>query len=166
MAPHSSALAWKISRTEEPGGLQSMGSLRVGYNWMTWLHFSLSCIGEGNGNPLQCSCLENPRDGGVWWAAACGVAQSQTRLKWLSSSSSCSNKKEKLTLKFTCLSLRSPHVPQGLGAQGMRAAARPSGRRQWGHDKGKINILAISRFEDLSRHLISLGCGVFFLLAF
>ena len=51
-------------------------------------HFSLSCIGEGNGNPLQCSCLENPRDGGAWWAAVCGVAQSQTRLKWLSSSSS------------------------------------------------------------------------------
>ena len=51
-------------------------------------HFSLSCIGEGNGNPLQCSCLENPRDGGAWWAAICGVAQSQTRLKWLSSSSS------------------------------------------------------------------------------
>ena len=51
-------------------------------------HFSLSCIGEGNGNPLQCSCLENPRDGGAWWAAVCGVAQSQTRLKQLSSSSS------------------------------------------------------------------------------
>ena len=51
-------------------------------------HFSLSCIGEGNGNPLQCSCLENRRDGGVWWAAICGVAQSQTRLKRLSSSSS------------------------------------------------------------------------------
>ena len=51
-------------------------------------HFSLSCIGEGNGNPLQCSCLENPRDGGAWWAAVCGVAQSRTRLKWLSSSSS------------------------------------------------------------------------------
>ena len=50
--------------------------------------FSLSCIGEGNGNPLQCSCLENPRDGGAWWAAIYGVAQSQTRLKWLSSSSS------------------------------------------------------------------------------
>ena len=49
--------------------------------------FSLSCIGEGNGNPLQCSCLENPRDGGAWWAAVSGVAQSQTRLKWLSSSS-------------------------------------------------------------------------------
>ena len=51
-------------------------------------HFSLSCIGEGNGNPLQCSCLENPRDSRAWWAAVCGVAQSQTRLKRLSSSSS------------------------------------------------------------------------------
>ena len=50
-------------------------------------HFSLSCIGEGNGNPLQCSCLENPRDGGAWWAAVSGVAQSRTRLKRLSSSS-------------------------------------------------------------------------------
>ena len=55
-----------------------------------WLHFpfSLSCIGEGNGNPLQCSCLENPRDGGAWWAAVCGVAQSRRQLKRLSSSSS------------------------------------------------------------------------------
>ena len=54
------------------------------------LHFysSLSCIGKGNGNPLQCSCLENPRDGGAWWAAVYGVAQSRTRLKRLSSSSS------------------------------------------------------------------------------
>ena len=51
-------------------------------------HFSLSRIGEGNGNPLQCSCLENPRDGGAWWAAVYGVAQSQTWLKRLSSSSS------------------------------------------------------------------------------
>ena len=51
-------------------------------------HFSLSCIGEGNGNPLQCSCLENSRDGGAWWAAVYGVAQSRTRMKQLSSSSS------------------------------------------------------------------------------
>ena len=51
-------------------------------------HFSLSCIGEGNGDPLQCSCLENPRNGGAWWAAVYWVAQSRTRLKWLSSSSS------------------------------------------------------------------------------
>ena len=54
-----------------------------------WLHFhfSLSCIGEGNGNSLQCSCLENPRDGAAWWAAIYGVAQSRTRLKWFGSSS-------------------------------------------------------------------------------
>ena len=51
-------------------------------------HFSLSCIGEGNGNPFQCSCLEKPRDRGAWWAAIYGVAQSRTQLKWLSSSSS------------------------------------------------------------------------------
>ena len=51
-------------------------------------HFSLSCIGEGNGNPLQCSCLENLGDWGAWWAAVYGVAQSRTQLKWLSSSSS------------------------------------------------------------------------------
>ena len=132
-APHSSATAWRIPGTEEPGGLQSMGSLRVGHDWATSLslfpfmhwrrkwqptpvflpresqgrgslvgcspwgrwrsdttevfhyHFSLSCIGEGNGNPLECSCLDNPRDGGAWWAAVYGVAQSRTRLKWLSS---------------------------------------------------------------------------------
>ena len=59
MAPHSSTLAWKIPWIEEPGTLQSMGLQRVGHDWAT----SLSCIGEGNGNPFQCSCLENPRDG-------------------------------------------------------------------------------------------------------
>ena len=132
MASHSSTLAWKIPWMEEPGGLQSMGSRRVGHNWATSLslftfmhwrrkwqptpvflpgesqgrwslvgcrlwghteldtterlhyHFSLSCIGEGNGNPLQCSCLQNPRDWGALWAAVYGVAQSQTRLKWFS----------------------------------------------------------------------------------
>ena len=61
------------------------------------LHFSLSCIGEGNGNPLQCSCLENRRDGGTWWAAVFGVAQSRTRLKRLSSSSQLRNRKEVAT---------------------------------------------------------------------
>ena len=84
MAPHSSTPAWKIPWMEEPGRLQSMGSLRVGHDWAT----SLSHVGEGNGNPLQCSCLENPRDGGAWWAAIYGIIQSRTRLKWLSSSSS------------------------------------------------------------------------------
>ena len=75
MAPHSSTLAWKIPWMEEPGRLQSMGSLRVGHDFT--FHLSLSCIGEGNGNPLQGSCLENPRDGGAWWTAVSGVAQSR-----------------------------------------------------------------------------------------
>ena len=76
MAPHSSNLAWKIPRMEEPGGLQSMGSLEA--DATERLHFPLSSIGEGNGNAPQCSCLENPRDGGAWWAAVYGVAQSWT----------------------------------------------------------------------------------------
>ena len=63
-------------------------------------HFSFSCIGKGNGTPLQCSCLENPRDGGAWWAAVYGVAQSRTRLKWLSSSSSRQAKRHKITRRL------------------------------------------------------------------
>jgi len=88
MASHSSTFAWKIPWTEELGGLQSMGSLESDMTEWLPFHFSLSCIGEGNGNPLQCSCLENPRYGGAWWAAVYGVAQSWTWLKPLSSSSS------------------------------------------------------------------------------
>ena len=90
MAPHSSTLAWKIPWTEEPGRLQSMGSLESDTTEWLHFHFSLSCIGEGNGNPLQCPCLENPRDGWAWRAGA----QSQTRLKRLSSSSSSSSRGE------------------------------------------------------------------------
>ena len=84
MAPHSSTLAWKIPWMGEPGRLQSMGLLESDMTERLHFHFSLSCIGEGNGNPLQCSCLENPRDGEAWWAAVYGVAQSRTWLKWLS----------------------------------------------------------------------------------
>jgi len=88
MAPHSSTLAWKIPWMEEPGRLQSMGRWGSDTTARLHFHFSLSCTGEGNGNPLQCSCLENPREGGAWWAAVYGVTQSRTRLKRLSSSSS------------------------------------------------------------------------------
>ena len=90
-------LIWHPTPVLLPGKSHGRRSL-VGYSpWghkesdtTEWLHFhfSLSCIGEGNGNPLQCSCLENPRDGGAWWAAVYGVAQSRTQPKWLSSSSS------------------------------------------------------------------------------
>ena len=77
-------LAW----TEEPGRLQSMGSQRVGHNWVTSLSLFTFMHWRQNGNPLQHSCLEHPMDGGAWWAAVCGVAQNLTWLKQLSSSSS------------------------------------------------------------------------------
>ena len=67
---------------------------------LDYFHFSLSCTGEGNGNPLQCSCLENPRDRGAWWAAVYGVAQSWTRLKQLSSSSRSSSNSSLCTWGF------------------------------------------------------------------
>ena len=76
MVTHSSTLAWKIPWTEEPGGLQSMGVTESDTTERLHFHFSPSCIGEGHGNPLQCSCLENPRDRGAWWAAVYGVTQS------------------------------------------------------------------------------------------
>ena len=82
MALHSSTLAWRIP----PWGHEELDRTE-----QLQFHFSLSCVGEGNGNPLQCSCLENPRDGGAWWPGVYGVTQSQTRLKWLSSSSSSSS---------------------------------------------------------------------------
>ena len=88
MAPHSSTLAWKSHGRRSLVGCSPWGREEVDTTERLYLHFSLSCIGEGNGNPLQCSCLENPRDGGAWWASIYGVAQSQTRLKRLSSSSS------------------------------------------------------------------------------
>ena len=77
-----------------------MGSLELDTTEQLHFDFSLSCIGEGNGNPLQCSCLENPRDWVAWWAAVYGAAQSRTRLKRCSSSSSSSS-----SLKITLLLL-------------------------------------------------------------
>ena len=108
LASVSSCIKWEvtpISRRRQwhptpvllPGKSHGWRSLVGCSPWGCWgsdrterLHFdfSLSCTGEGNGNPLQCSCLENPGDGGAWWAAVYGVAQSRIRLKWLSSSSS------------------------------------------------------------------------------
>ena len=71
MATHSSTLAWKLP-LKKPGSREESDTTE-----QLHFHFSLSCTGEGNGNPLQCSCLENPRDGGAWWAAVYGVAQSR-----------------------------------------------------------------------------------------
>ena len=91
---------WHPTPVLLPGKSHGWKSLEGCSPWGCWgsdtterlhFHFSLSWIGEGNGNPLQCSWLENPRDGGAWWAAVYGVTQSWTRLKWLSSSSSIAN---------------------------------------------------------------------------
>ena len=87
MAPHSSTLAWKIPWMEEPGGLQSMGSLRVGHDWATSLSLFTFMHWRRKWQPTPVFLPENPRDGGAWWAAVYRVAQSQTQLKWLSSSS-------------------------------------------------------------------------------
>ena len=72
MATHSGTFTWKVPWTEEPAKLQSMGSRRSDTTERLHFLFSPSCIGEGNGNPLQCSCLENPRDSRAWWAAIYG----------------------------------------------------------------------------------------------
>ena len=86
MAPHSRTLAWKIPWMEEPGRLQSMGSLRL--DWATSLSLFTFLHWRRKWQPTQCSCLENPRDRGAWWAAVHGVTPSRTRLKRFSSSSS------------------------------------------------------------------------------
>ena len=88
MAPHSSTLAWKNPMDRGAWWAAVHGVAKLDMTEQLQFPFSLSCIGEGNGNPLQCSCLENPRDGGAWWATVHGVAQSRTRMKRLSSSSS------------------------------------------------------------------------------
>ena len=87
---------WHPTPVLLPGKSHGWRSLESCSPWGRWgldtaerlhFHFSLLCIGEGNGSPLRCSCLENPRDGASWWAAVYGVAQSRTWLKWLSSCS-------------------------------------------------------------------------------
>ena len=96
MAPHSSTLAWKIPRTEEPGGLQSMGSLRVRHDLVTSLSLFTFMHWRRKWQPTPVFLPGESQDGGAWWAAVYGVAQSQTRLKRLSSSSSNSNNSESL----------------------------------------------------------------------
>ena len=78
MAPHSSTLAWKIHGRRSLVGCSPWGHEVSDTTKRLHFHFSLSCIGEGNGSPLQCSCLENPRDSGAWWGGVSGVAQSRT----------------------------------------------------------------------------------------
>ena len=89
-------------------------------------HFSLSCIGEGNGNPLQCSCLKNPRDSGAWWTAVCGVAQSRTWLKQLSGSSS----KKGWALKNWCFWIVLKTLESPLDYKEIKSVI-PKGNQSW-----------------------------------
>ena len=99
MASHSSTLAWKIHGRRSLVDCTPWGREESDTTERLHFHFLLSCIGEGNSNPLQCSCLENPRDGGTWWAAVYGVAQSRTWLKRLSNSGSSSRSVEPNSLQ-------------------------------------------------------------------
>ena len=91
MAPHCSTLAGKSHGRRSLVGCSPRGREELDTTEWLHFHFSLSCIGEGNGNPLQCSSLENPRDRGAWWVAIYGVIQSRTKVKRLRSISSRSS---------------------------------------------------------------------------
>ena len=131
-----------------------------------WLpfHFSLSCIGEGNGNPLQCSCLENPRDGGAWWAVVCGITQSRTRLKWLGGSSS---------MQRTYVLIRSGrharrHPPRGKAlwefAVGM-AIFRPRREASGETNPASTSILDFETLEQWRDNVLWLKHSLWYLLA-
>ena len=134
MAPHSSTLPGKSHGWRSLVGCSPWGSEESDTTERLHFHFPLSCIREGNGNPLQWSCLENPRDAGAWWAAVYGVSQSRTRLKRLSSSSSSSSSRVTSLSLFTFMHWRRkwqstpvflPGESQGRGSL--------VGYRLWGH---------------------------------
>ena len=134
---------WQPTSVFLPGESQGQGSLVDCCPWGRWeldmtqwlhFHFSLSCLGEGNGNPLQCSCLENPRDGRAWKTAVYGVAQGRTWLKWLSSSSSSS----RITLCFNIL-IQDVSEVEG-GEQGIEIYLRKVMTENIPHLKKEIDI--------------------------
>ena len=136
MAPHSSTLAWKIPWMEEPGRLQSLRSLRVGHDWATSISLSLSCIGEGNGNPLQYFCLENPRDREAWWAEVHGVAKSRT---WLGD----------FTFPFTFMHWRRKWQPTPAFLPGESQGERSLvGCRRWGHTESDTTEVTWQRQQQ------------------
>ena len=142
MAPHSSTLAWKIHGRRSLVGCSPWGREESDMTRRLPFHFSLSCIGEGNGNSLQCSCLENPRDGGAWWASIYGVTQSQTRLKRLSSSSS----RVEMLSHWTCVCLgfldtSKPHI---LKCVTIAVTIGTHVRSVWGFQY--LHILSTTRF--------------------
>ena len=146
MATHSSTLAWKIPWMEESDTTE-----RLHFHF----HFSLSCIGEGHGNPLQCSCLKSPRDRGAWWVAVYGVAQSWTRLKWLSSSSRVLTK----SLNLLGLELQSYLLWGGLLLKSLLSSFRLSAlflRVAFSLAQNKSSLLAKGWLSQLSHLRVNL----------
>ena len=137
---------------------------RWGWDTTERLHFqfSLSCIAEGNGNPLQCSCLENPRDGGAWWAAVYGVTQSRTWLKWLSSSSSSSIANQLPSLgQFSPCGSVCISSPSFLLALPTLSTAMPSASRSripWPCSWSSLCLWS-THYETISPTTVSLGGG-------
>ena len=125
-------------------GCSPWGREELGTTERLYFHFSLSCIGEGNGNPLQCSCLENPRDGGAWRTAIYGITQSRTRLKQLSSSSSS-------TFKSTVAQCHSWHTEAG-----MEGTSKKSYRLEEGEEVGDGRAEGLSAIGDGGQAAVSL----------
>ena len=136
MATHSSVLAWRIPGTVEPGGLPSLGSHRVGHDWSDLAAAAVTIYGEGNGTPLQYSCLENSMDRGAWWAAIHGVAKSQTRLHF-HFSFSCIGEGNGNPLQCSCL-----ENPRDGGAWW----AKSMGSHRVGHDWSNLAAAAAAAY--------------------
>ena len=147
---------WHPTPVLLPGKPHGWRSLEGCCPWGRWgldttdrlhFHFSLACIGEGNGNPLQCSCLENPRDGGAWWAAVYGVTQSRTWLKRLGSSgSSFLLPHFPRTVIFTLL------LPWNYLGSFLHRALGPAPRVPWSLfvSKANLNITVIQAYAPTS----------------
>ena len=151
MAPHSSTLAWKISWTEEPGRLQSMGSLRVRHDWATSLSLFTFMHWRRKWQPTPVFLPGESQDGGAWWAADCGVAQSRTRLKWLSSSSSpflCSLKETSFQALVRCFSRTLAHHLLGIPTLWTKPLFHAPTPGSWfiGLSCGKENELGAGQF--------------------
>ena len=149
MATHSSVLAWRIPGTGEPGGLPSMGSHRVGHNWSDLaaaaiVKYTMDLVASRLVFPLQYSCLENPMDGGAWWAAVHGVAKSRTRLREFTFTFHFPALVKEMVTHSSVLAWRTPGTgePGGLPSMGSRrvghdwsdlAAAAATPLNRWGN---------------------------------
>ena len=143
---------WHPTPVLLPGKSHGRRSLEGCSSWGRWgsdmterLHFqfSLSCIGEGSGNPLHCSCLENPRDGGAWWAAVYGVTQSRTWLKRLSSQQSTHAHSSSFIFRWHSSFIWKLYVAQCKTEFGVQAhwLGYPASEESWAHDASQTTVI-------------------------